>query len=80
MAETELVVVHTFLNRFEADVAKSALDAAEIDSLIRPDDAGGMEPGLWVGNAIDLVVRVEDAERAREVLDSSARTEPEPRN
>ena len=73
MAEPELVVVHTFLNRFEADVAKSALDAAEIDSLVRPDDAGGMEPGLWVGNAIQLLVRAEDAEQAREILNTSTK-------
>ncbi len=74
----DLIVVRTFLNRFEADVAKSALDAAEIDSFVRPDDAGGMEPGLWVGNAIELLVRAEDADRAQEVLETRARPEPEP--
>ena len=80
MSDTDLVVVKTFLNRFEADVAKSALDAADIESLVRPDDAGGMEPGLWVGNGIELLVRAEDAERAEEILDTIAQPEPERRN
>ena len=80
MAPTDLVVVHTFLNRFEADLAKSALEAAAIESLVRPDDAGGMEPGLWVGNTIELLVRAEDAARAQEVLETIAQPQPEPRN
>jgi hypothetical protein len=79
-AEPDLVVVRTFLNRFEADVAKSALDAADIESLVRPDDAGGMQPGMWMGQPVELVVTADDAERAQEVLESSARPEPERRN
>ena len=74
-----LVVVRTFLNRFEADLAKSALEAAEIESVVRPDDAGGMEPGLWVGNGIELLVRAQDAERAAEILDTIAQPRPEER-
>jgi hypothetical protein len=80
MSDIDLVVVKTFLNRFEADVAKSALDAADIQSLVRPDDAGGMEPGLWVGNGIEVLVSAEDAERAQEVLDSIAQPEPSSRD
>ena len=76
MSDSDLVVVKTFLNRFEADVAKSALDAADIESLVRPDDAGGMEPGLWVGSAIELLVRDEDGDRAKEILDTIAQPTP----
>jgi hypothetical protein len=72
MSDTELVVVRTFLNRFDADVAKSALDAAGIDSLIRADDAGGTRPGLWM-SGIALIVRAEDARRADEVLSTDAK-------
>lgn len=70
MAHPDLVVVRTFLNHFEADVCKSALDAADIDSLIRTDDAGGMKPAMSLGSAVQLLVRDEDAEQAREILDA----------
>ena len=67
----KLVVIRTFSNRFEADVAKSALDAAEIDSFVRADDAGGMRPHMWPSMGVDLLVRAGDAERANEVLSTS---------
>lgn len=76
----DLVIVRTFLNRFEADLAKSALDAVEIDSLIRTDDAGGMKPGMSMGSTVKLMVREEDAERAADILNIPASPRPhEPR-
>jgi hypothetical protein len=72
-----LVVARRFLNRFEADVAKSALDAVEIESIVRADDAGGMRPGMWMGLAVEVLVRPEDLERAVEILDTNATTQPE---
>jgi hypothetical protein len=71
MNNSELVVVHTFSDQFAADVAKSALDAAGIECFVKSDDAGGMRPGMWVGNGVQLVVRAEDADRATEILNSS---------
>jgi hypothetical protein len=70
---SRLIVVRTFFNHFEADVAKSALDAADIESIVQADDAGGVEPGLWPGRGVQLLVREEDAEQARQVLDAPAR-------
>ena len=64
MSEMDLVIVRTFSNRIDADMARSALDAASIDSMMRPDDAGGMRPGLWVGRGVEVLVRGEDAVRA----------------
>jgi len=72
MSEAALVVVHSFGNRQDADMAKSALDAAEIDSFVRSDDGGGMERGLWAGNGVQIIVRAEDVEAAREILDVPA--------
>ena len=69
MSDTELVVVRTFSDRIEADLAQSALEAAGIESMIRGDDAGGLQPGLWVGTGVDLLVREEDAVNAGEILD-----------
>jgi hypothetical protein len=67
-----LVVVRTYLNIFEAEVAKTALDAASIDSILRADDAGGMRPHLWTGTGVQLLVRSEDARLADEVLSANA--------
>jgi hypothetical protein len=71
MTRSDLVVVRTFLNKFDAEMAKSALDAANIDAMVKADDAGGTRPGLWLGG-VELLVRAEDAERAAEILDTNA--------
>ena len=66
--DADLVVVRSFLNRFEAETARSALEAAGIDSLIRADDAGGMQVAMSMGHAVELLVRGEDADQAAEIL------------
>ena len=48
MRDAELVVVRTFLNRIEAELAQSALEAGDIESIVSADDAGGLRPGLWM--------------------------------
>jgi hypothetical protein len=68
MNPDELVVVRTFFNRIDAELAKGALEAAEIDSMIGSDDMGGLRPHLSTSNGVRLLVRAEDAERADEVL------------
>jgi hypothetical protein len=62
---SELVVVSTFPSTADAQLAKGALDAAGIDSMIRADNAGGMYPGI--GGA-ELLVRSEDLEKASHAL------------
>jgi hypothetical protein len=62
-----LVVVRTFLNRIDADLAQGALEAAGIDAMVSADDAGGNRPGLWLGG-VRLLVREEDAQEAGKVL------------
>ena len=66
-----LITIATYINHPEADVARSALEAAGIDVLLQSDDCGGLRPHLWLGG-IHLLVRAEDVERAREVLGSVA--------
>jgi hypothetical protein len=68
--EIDLVVLRTFDNVIGAEVAKSALEAADVDSFIQSEDAGGMRPHLGMNQA-RLVVRAEDAERARDILGES---------
>lgn len=70
---SELVLLRTYLTSIDAELAKGALEAAGIDSIVRADDCGGTRPHLWLGG-VELLVRSEDAERADEVLS----TEPVP--
>jgi hypothetical protein len=71
MNDSALVAIRTYVNHFEADVAKSALDAAGIESMIRSDDCGGTRPHLWLGG-VALLVRPEDAGEAATLLDTVA--------
>jgi hypothetical protein len=74
MAGDALVVVHTFNTIQEAELAKSALEAADIDAMVRRDNGGGMQPALaWAGVGVEVLVRAEDAQAAREVLDVPAK-------
>jgi len=77
MPDAELVVVHSFGTQLEADIAKSALEAAGIDSMIQADTGGGMRPHLaWAGVGFQILVREHDLAAAREVLDLPARQVP----
>lgn len=75
MTDDRLVVIRTFLDHFEADLAHSALEAAGIESMIRSDDCAGLRPHLSMSNGVELVVRGEDADRALEVLTQTAHSE-----
>ena len=77
MPDADLIVVHTFPDRIEADLAASALEAAGIESMVAADDAGGTQPGLWEGQGVALLVRQEDEREARAILDTPANVEPE---
>ena len=76
MSDTDLVVIRTYINDFEAEVAQTALEAAGIESMIQSDDCGGMRPHLWMGG-IELLVRPEDAGNANEILNTTANTRPD---
>jgi hypothetical protein len=70
MGDIALVVVESFASRPDADMAKSALEAAGIDSMIQADSIGGMRPHVaWASGGFKLLVREEDVDAAREVLD-----------
>ena len=71
MGNDALVAVRSYVNHFEAEIDKSALDAAGIASMIRSDDCGGLRPHLWLGG-VELLVREEDADEARQILDTPA--------
>ena len=68
MSKISFVAVRTFSDRIEAELAHSALQAAGIESMIKTDDAGGLQPSLALSNGISVMVRIEDAVAAAEVL------------
>ena len=65
-----MIVIRTVLNHVDADLAKSALEAAGIPSVIRADDCGGVRPHLWMGG-VELLVDEPDQAQAEEILGSS---------
>jgi len=66
----ELVVVRTYLNQIDAQLAHSALEAEGIPSMISADDAGGLRPHLGL-SGIRLLVLATDADEANRILDES---------
>jgi hypothetical protein len=68
MDEAKLVVAGEFLNKIDAELAQGALEAVQIDSIVAADDAGGLQPGLWVGEGVRLLVRAEDLAAAKQIL------------
>jgi hypothetical protein len=68
MSETRLVVVRTFADRIEGELAQSALEAAGIESMLRTDDVAGLRPHMSFTNGVAILVREEDAAAAADVL------------
>jgi len=57
-----------FHYRHEAELAHGYLEDAGVPAALFIDDAGGMDVGLAFVNPARVIVRVEDEQRAREVL------------
>ncbi len=67
----ELTCVKRFGNRQEAELAKGALEAAGIESMLVADDGGGEIPGLGFAQSVGVLVHEKDAEAASAVLDAA---------
>ena len=62
----ELVVIRTYQDELNANLAKTALEAAGINSMIRSDNVGSQYPAGAIG--FELLVTPDDAVQAREIL------------
>jgi hypothetical protein len=62
-------VVRAYRTEVEAEIARAVLNAHGIAALVQRRDAAGL---LRAVQGVELVVRREDLEVAREVLDTSA--------
>ena len=69
-----LIVIRTFGASMEAHLAHSALEAAGIDSMLRPDDCGGMRPHMQQTVGVALLVRPEDVTEADLILKTETLT------
>jgi hypothetical protein len=65
-----IVTIGSYSTEVEAQIAQAALEANGISSIILRDDAGGMLPSLHILANVKLAVQDEDAELAREILNS----------
>ena len=64
----DVAVVRTFSYRYQGELARGILDAAGVPCVLEVDDSGGSEIGMAFANPARLLVRVEDLERADELL------------
>ncbi|MGD9015213.1 MAG: DUF2007 domain-containing protein [Candidatus Omnitrophota bacterium] len=65
----DLVSIKSFMRRYEAELAKGLLTEKEIEAIVSADDCGGMRFDIGMGRGgIRLLVKKEDAEKAKEVL------------
>ena len=69
------VVIRSYPNEVEAQLAQAVLDAHGIPSMLMRDDMGGMQPTLTLLAGVRLLVRHEDAVEAIQVLDSDVEEE-----
>jgi hypothetical protein len=60
----ELVVIRTYQDELNANLAKTALEAAGIKSMIKSDNVSQHPAGL----GFELLVTSDDAAQAREIL------------
>ena len=65
MKTADVVVIETFRSVADAQIAQGILDEIGIQSMIQSDNAGGLYPAI---DAARLIVRADDAGKAREAL------------
>ena len=73
----EIVVLRKYVNEFEARLAATILEANGVPAQVLADTAGGAMPPIALVFPIRLLVRAEDADLAREILDTPAAPPPD---
>jgi hypothetical protein len=68
----DAVVLETFSNRIEAEMAAGILEAEGIEAMVMADDAGGTYPMLQFIRGVKLMVAAADEARAKEILAAMA--------
>lgn len=73
----EYVVLREYADELSARMAAMALEANEVPAHVSADTAGGALPSLAFAFPVRLIVRADDAELAREILDTPAPPPPD---
>jgi Putative prokaryotic signal transducing protein len=66
--DNNLITLHTFNYRHEADMAKSALEASGIPAVVFSDDGGRQEVSLQFVRGAKLMVNQQDENLAKRIL------------
>lgn len=72
-----IVVLRTFASEHEAHLAATILEANGIPAQVFADTAGGAYPSIALVFPVRLLVREEDADTAREILDTPVDVAPD---
>lgn len=64
-----MIVIKVFSSTTEAEIARGRLESEGIRAIITKDDVGGMYPSLQQTAGVKLMVRKEDEEKARTILE-----------
>jgi len=68
----DLIVLREYGDEISARLAAMTLEANGVPAQVSADTAGGALPSLALAFPVRLIVRFEDAELARELLDAPA--------
>jgi hypothetical protein len=74
----DLVLLETFTEATEAQIALGRLEASKIEAALITDDCGGMIPTLQTGRGIRLYVAPADLAAARDLLSTLPDAEVQP--
>ena len=64
----DLIVITSFTNHSEAEMAKELLMTNEIPSILQADDVGGLGLGQTFIKGVKLLVNEVDFEKAKKIL------------
>lgn len=71
----DLVVLETYPDRTEAELAKGLLASGGVDAVIYGDEYGGYAPALSFSEGVQLMVKRADLVNARMILDETLEEE-----
>lgn len=66
----DYVVVATYINEIDAELAQATLAAAGIESILKYEDTGHMIPVLQQSEGVKVLVNPKDFEEAKTILSS----------
>ena len=70
----DFIKIKTYSSWHEAELAKGFLSVHGINAVVSGDDYGGIQPGLSFSTGVKLLVKEEDAEKAKGILHDAGYT------